>query len=366
MGENHMTKRERYLKALHNEQVDELVWAPNFDYWLNVNSAEGTLPTKYVGMSRNDIVRAIGGYIWNRAGAVASSLDPGVKATSRDEGDLRIHQFETPIGAIREVYRVAEGAHRTKYLAEHFVKDPDSIRVMKYVVEATHYQPSYEPAERALIETGDDGVVLTGGPCVPFIQFAKMDAGYVNAYYLWTDHRAEVDALVSAYFAKFLECYRILADGPGDVVAAGDNMDGLTLPPHMFTQYAIPFYREVKRILAPKGKIFEGHWCGRTQNLLPLVPGCGLDCVEAIVTEPMADVTLEEALDMLRGEVVLQGGIPSVLVCEEGGTSADFARYMEEVIVPLRGRRGFILGMSDNVPPNADFRRVESIASLIS
>ena len=79
----------------------------------------------------------------------------------------------------------------------------------------------------------------------------------------------------------------------------------------------------------------------------------------------MADVTLERALDMLAGEVVLQGGIPSVLVCEEGGTSDDFTRYIRDVIVPLKGRKGFILGMSDNVPPNADFSRVEAIASLI-
>jgi uroporphyrinogen-III decarboxylase len=79
----------------------------------------------------------------------------------------------------------------------------------------------------------------------------------------------------------------------------------------------------------------------------------------------MVDVDLDEALHMLRGEVVLQGGIPSVLVCEEGGTKEDFERYIEEVIVPLKGRRGFILGMSDNVPPNADFARIEAVAELM-
>ena len=360
-----MTKRDRYLKALRNEAVDDLVWAPNFDYWLAVNTAEGTLPAEYAGMSRNDIVRAIGGYIWNRAGGVATILDQSVKDEWRDESGVRVHECRTPVGAVREVYHVSEGAHRTKYLAEHFIKDLQDIEVMKYIVQATRYEPRYDATERALIETGDDGVVLNGVPCVPFIQFAKMDAGYVNGYYLWTDHREEVDSLVNLYFDKFLECCRIAADGPADVIATGDNMDGLTLPPNMFREYAIPFYREAKKITSAKGKIFEGHWCGRTESLLPLVPGCGLDCVEAIVTQPMADVTLERALDMLAGEVVLQGGIPSVLVCEEGGTSDDFARYIRDVIVPLKGRKGFILGMSDNVPPNADFSRVEAIASLI-
>jgi len=122
----------------------------------------------------------------------------------------------------------------------------------------------------------------------------------------------------------------------------------------------------VRKITSARGKIFEGHWCGRTQTLLPLVPGCGLDVVEAIVTRPMADISLAEALDVLQGEVVLQGGIPAVLVCEEGGSRDDFKRYIEEVILPLKGRKGFILGMSDNVPPNADFARVEMVADLIS
>jgi len=54
-----LTKRERYLSALKNESVDSLVWAPNFDYWLAVNTAENTIPEKYRDMSRNDIVRAV-------------------------------------------------------------------------------------------------------------------------------------------------------------------------------------------------------------------------------------------------------------------------------------------------------------------
>jgi len=360
-----MTKRERYLRALRNEQVDELVWAPNFDYWLAVSRAEATLPEKYEGMSRNDIVRAIGGYIWNRAGGIRAVLDGSVKSKSYSENGMTVHEIETPVGVIREVYRETEGQHRTRFLAEHYIKDLGCLNVMKYVVEATHYEPHYEPTLKALEETGDDGVVLNGCFCVPFIQFAKMDAGYVNGCYMWTDHRKEVDSLLDAYFAKYLEGCAILADGPADVLATGDNMDGVMISPEIFRQYAVPFYQEARKVTSAKGKLFEGHWCGRTKSLLPHTPGCGLDIVEAIVTRPMDDMSLVEALDMLKGEVVLQGGIPSVLVCEEGGAFDDFVKYVQDVIVPLAGRKGFILGMSDNVPPNADFARVEAVAELI-
>ncbi len=360
-----MTKRERYLSALRNEPVDRLVWAPNFDYWLQVNTAEGTVPDRYVGMSRNDIVRAVGGHIWNRAAGIAAVLDKSVTATQQRTDGAVVHEYHTPIGSIRQVYQPTEGEHRSMFLEEHYIKDLESVEVMKYVVQATQYEPNYGPTEKALAETGDDGVVLNSYFCVPFIQFAKNDAGYVNGFYMWTDHRKEVDSLIEAYRDSFMQGIRVLADGPADVIATGDNMDGVMITPDIFKEYAIPFYHEARKITSAGGKILEGHWCGRTKSLLGLVSGCGLDVIEAIVTRPMDDIDLSVALDKLRGEVVLQGGLPSVLVCEEGGTREDFENYVRDTIVPLAGRKGFVLGMSDNVPPNADFSRVEAVAELI-
>ncbi len=361
-----MTKRETYLRALRRQPVDRLVWAPNLDYWLAVNRAEGTVPEPYRDLSRNDIVRAIGGTIWNRAEGMRAVRDASVREVWRDEPGARVHELHTPVGAIREAYLPTEGVHRSPYRDEHFLKTVEDVVTMRYVVEATHFEPNYEPTVRALAETGDDGVVLNSACCVPFIQYAKTDAGYATAYYLWTDHRAEVDALVQAYQRLFLQGYGVLAAGPADVIASDDNMDELTMPPRLFREYAIPYFQAAAEVVTPSGKLFEAHWCGRTQKLLPLTPGCGLNVVEAIVTRPMADIGLAEAIDMLRGEVAFQGGIPSVLVCAEGGTRADFERYIAETILPLKGRPGYVLGMSDNTPPNADFARMEAVAGLIA
>lgn len=360
-----MTKRERFLKALKNESVDELVWAPNFDYWLNVNKAQGTLPTQYEGMSRNDIVRSVDAYIWNRVSGLKMIRDSSVIETWFEKGVQRIHSLETPVGIIQEVYSKTENEYTSKALIEHFVKDLDSLMVMKYVVEATHYEPDYGPVYQALDETGDDGVVLHMSFCVPFIQFAKSDAGYLNGYYMWVDYRQEVETLIELYTCKYLDGYRILSEGPADIISTGDNMDGTMISPEIFKDYAVPFYKEAHKIISAKNKIFEGHWCGRTQNLLDQVPDCGLDVVEAIVTRPMADIDLSQAINLLKGKVVLQGGIPAVLVCEEGCSKEGFEKYIRQVILPMKGQKGYILGMSDNVPPNADFSRIESVAELI-
>ena len=360
------TKRQRFLAAMRGQPADELVWAPNFDYWLKVNRGQGTMPEACRDMSRDNIVRAIGATIWNRAGGFGFSHDPSIKHTRGPcENGNWFHEITTPLGTIREEYAATESEHSTPACVKHYVTDRESLRVMTYVVEGSFPTFDPAPAAKAIEETGDDGIVLHMIACVPFIQFAKSDAGYMNAYYLMEDFPDEVNRLIAAHHRNTVEAIKLLAASPADVVSLGDNMDELTMPPNLFERYAIGFYQDCKRALAGSGKIFEAHWCGRTQHLLPLLPQTGIDVVEAVVTEPMAGITLAAALDILDNKVVLQGGIPSILVCPGAVSQRGFEQYIESIILPQKGRPGFILGMSDIVPPDADFSRVEIIAKLI-
>jgi len=357
--------RQRYLDTLRRKPADGWVWAPNFDYWLAYNTRAGAVPAKYRGMSRNDIVRTVGGAIWNRCSCLKTTYDSSVAVRRYQTSDGNAVEYETPVGTVREAWQKAENEFATPFLCEHRLKSADDCAAVQYLAEATRYEANLEAVQKAVAETGDDGVVLFMGCSVPFIQFAKTDAGYLNAYYLLEDEPERVERLLAAYTRAYLQAYTEAARMPIDIIATNDNMDGRTVSPSLFKKYAIPFYQVARDIVHGGGKLFLGHWCGQTEMLLEHVPGCGLDVVEAIVSKPMAPITLAEALNRLRGEVTLQGGIPSVLVCPQGGTRADFERYISETILPLKGRTGFVVGMSDNVPPDADFSRVESVAAML-
>jgi len=362
-----ITKRQRFLAAMRREPDDgELVWAPNFDYWLAVNRAQGTLPEKFRDMSRNDIVRAVGATLWNRAYGLELHYDKSVgHIYGERKNGVRYHEIKTPIGSIYEEFAKTESEHSSEAHIKHFVTDRDSLRVMTYVAEGMEYSANFDASRKAAEETGDDGAVVNAALCVPLIQFAKTDAGYMDAFYLLEDYPGETERLIAAYHKKYVEAVGLLAASPADVVSFGDNMDEVMVSPKLFERYAVGFYQECKNALKGSGKIMEAHWCGRTQHLLPMVPQTGLDVVEAVVTEPMADITLEKALDILDGKVTLQGGIPAVMVCPDAVSRQDFENYIEHVVNKQKGRLGFILGMADNVPPNADFSRVEMIAELI-
>ncbi len=82
-----MSRREDYFRALRRQPAAQLIWAPNFDHWYEVNSARGTLPEEYRGMPRNDIVRAVDGTIWRRVNLVRQVFDPAVTVETEDFGE---------------------------------------------------------------------------------------------------------------------------------------------------------------------------------------------------------------------------------------------------------------------------------------
>ena len=359
------TRKQAYLDALRGQQNDRLVWAPNFDWWYSINTNRGTVPDPYRGLSCNGIIRAVRATIWRRVGVLQTHVD-GVTTTTHQEDGVRTTVTHTPVGDLQTKRVQASDFSNAWFLKEHAVKTLDDLAPLSYLIEATHYEPNYAPAIDTLREVGDDGVVLTCLPPVPYIQFAKTDVGYENAFYLMQDYPERVERIFKLYQDKFLEAYRVAAASPLELISNGDNMDCWTCPPKMFERHAIPYYHGVREIVHAAGKICQGHWCGRAEDLLHLVPDCGLDVIEAITPKPMTELDIEEALDICQGKVVIQGGLPSVLMCHEGGTRDRLRAYLEDLLERVGHRPGFILGMGDNVPANADFHRVAMVSRMVN
>lgn len=354
------------MRALRCEPSDQLAWAPNFEYWYWVNRDNGTLPPEYAGLSQNALWRAMDVTIWRRVTIVHTAYDPSVTIDTEYVDDWMTTTYRTPAGELRTRHQQAKDSSKTWFLHEHMVKTIDDLPALRYLIDATQYTLDTADYAREAAEIGDDGIVLTCLPCVPFIQFAKTDVGYENAYYMLEDNPEVVDPILRAYEAKYLEAYRLAAQGPCDVVSNGDNMDHLTCPPHFFTRYAVPFYQQVQEILHAGGKIAQGHWCGKLDRLIPLMPDCGLDVIEAVTPKPMSNLDMGEMMDQLEGKIAIMGGMPSVYMCDVGCTRDELTRFTEELLEQVGHCRGFVLGMGDNVPSGADFPRVKQISEIVA
>jgi uroporphyrinogen-III decarboxylase len=270
------------------------------------------------------------------------------------------------VGTVSTRHQQAPDSSKAWFLVEHRVKAFDDLRVLKYLTEHTTHTLDDAPYHQAVAEVSDDGIVLTHSYPVPFIEFAKMEVGYSDAYYLLADYPEQTADLLATLEEKYLEAYRLLAGSACTLITNGDNMDQLTCPPHYFQRYAVPYYQQVAAILHVGGKIVQGHWCGKLDTILAEVPGCGLDAIEAVTPKPMTGVDMRACMDLLEGKITVQGGIPAVYMCHEGCTRAELASYIRTLLDQVGHRRGFILGMGDNVPPNADFDRVRMISDLVA
>jgi hypothetical protein len=361
-----MTNRERMLFGLSGRQPDRIAWAPNFDWWLAINSRNGTIPDEYIGLSRNDIVRKVGASIWSRAGLIDSNGSPEVKTKSHIEGDKTYTIYETPVGSVSTMHQTASEWTKAVFLKEHLVKKVEDLKVLQFIIENTVYYPAYDSFIKADEEVKDDGIALfMGVPSVPMIQLMKSYIGWVNGLYMLYDHTKEMEITADIITQKAIEVCELIADSPAIVVETGDNLDERTFSPKLFERYGLPYYQQIAKILHKKNKIFKCHACGFVKHLLPMVKDSGLDAIEAFPTTPMNDLTISEAREKLDGKVSIMSGIPSVIMFRKVLNDNDFRDYIVRLLDDIQPADGFVLGMADNVPADADFYRVSMISQIV-
>lgn len=356
-----VTQKERYNIALAGGISDKVPWAVNFDHWLGVNTQRGTVPKKYEGMSRYDIWRSLGVAMWARTSFLRVDY-PNVAVSSRMDGDSEIVTYETPRGLLRERFELASDFTRAQFKVEHMVKTPADLPAYKFFVDDQVITFDYSGCDEMLKEVGDDGIVLTTGPYTPYQDFMINAAGWVNGIYIQLDAASEFDEIIDLMAEKWLYAIEGIVNGPIWVCHHGDNMDTLTSPPN-YRKYIIPCCRRAAAIHEKYGKLYSSHYDGSIRNLLPLIPETGLDIIEAFTPAPMGDCTIWDVAEHLGGEVVVQGGVPASGLCH--GFPLDELERLVRDSLEVGKRGGFILGMGDNVPPDADFSRLDFITELV-
>jgi uroporphyrinogen-III decarboxylase len=179
------------------------------------------------------------------------------------------------------------------------------------------------------------------------------------------DHTQEMEKTADVITQKAVEACELIADSPAKVVETGDNLDERTFSPKLFEHYGLPYYNQMSKILHAKDKIFKSHACGFVKHLLTMLKDSGLDVIEAFPTTPMNDLTIREAREKLEGKVSIMSGIPSVIMFRKVMKDDDFRDYVLRLLDDIQPGNGFVLGMADNVPADADFDRVAMISQIV-
>jgi hypothetical protein len=390
-----MTHKERMLKAARGEWADWLPWAPRLDLWLNANSARKTLPKRYspsvtvdevaddIGVAYHKVVpewqkvrtpddtidRGLGIYrVWGMA--YRAEL-VGVEREVTKEGDNTHVTYHTPEGSVSctTVYtdEMRRGGVSLSWLSEHVIKGPKDYKTVGYIFKNIKVTPDYENYLEYQRKVGDKGlaVALANLSASPMHHIMKEFMDLTKFYFSLYDHPKELHGLCEDMEAYFEQVFAVLAESPAEVVWSGSNYDDMTTYPPFFRDYIMPYLQKLADMLHENGKLLSCHCDGENKGLLDLFPESGMDIAESFCPQPMTRVSITEARKAFQGKITIFGGIPSVALLESNMSDDEFEKYMRSLFGEIIPGDRFILGVSDDVPPDAKFDRLLRINDMV-
>ena len=390
-----ISHRDHLLAAMRGEPVGVLPWAPRMDLWQISLQARGDLPKRFAGLNTAAIADELGvachavradytqprdlADLTLRGLGLDNHPDYPFRIELRDlDVDLDIGPehvrsvFHTPAGDVETHLELtqamkAEGIS-LPFVRRYPIESVADLAAVARVFEHCEVVPTPGAYRNFHERVGERGVAVASGPIAAspmhlvLHELMAMD----RFYYLFAD---SYEALVD--FAARLEpmyeaCLDAVAECDAEVVFWGANYDrDLTWPP-FFDAHIAPWLARVAERLHDAGKLLLTHADGENDGLMPFFAACGVDVVESVCPAPMTRLSLAELRRGFGRQVTVWGGVPSVALLPESMNDADFEGYLDRLFDEAADGAGLILGVSDNVPPDADMRRLASIGDRIA
>jgi uroporphyrinogen-III decarboxylase len=365
-----MNDRERLLAIMGGGTPDRIPWIPRLQIWHTAHTRLGTLPESLRGLSRRQIEATLGMGDPARDGRVFAAEQTGdVEVSQRQEGPLTVTTCRTPVGTVRSASRTStelEALGIGALEVEHMVKQPGDLAVVEYLVEHTHYRPTYEEYHAYEAAVGEHGYPMVSAGDCPFHYFLQKLAGYQQAYYLIADCPDEVEHLLTTMEEVEREyLWPVVAGSPAQLILHGYHFDSTLTPPPYFSRYITPYYRDFADLLHQHGKTLAMHADNDSRLILEHIEAAGFDMAETFTTWPQVHCTLEEARRAWGNRVIIWGGVPSVML-EPAYSDAAFEDYMRRLFSAIAPGDAFILGVADNIMPAAMLSRLQRIGEMVA
>jgi hypothetical protein len=148
------------------------------------------------------------------------------------------------------------------------------------------------------------------------------------------------------------------------MVLYGEHFDSLMTPPPFFRKYQLAHFQDFADRLHARGKKLVGHADADTSRLIELLKESGYDVLETFVTAPMVPITLAQARAVLGTDVVIWGGVPSVILGEPYSDET-FEAYMRDLFRTIAPGDACILGVADNVMAESKLERLAFISQMV-
>jgi len=131
----------------------------------------------------------------------------------------------------------------------------------------------------------------------------------------------------------------------------------------MYIDFILPFEGRLAKAVREEGVAIYTHTCGAIGDRLDLIQQAGVSGIECLDPPPLGDVEIDEAVEMLKGNIFIKGNIDPVNTLLRG----DSRKVEKEVNTVLRAAektKGFILSSACSVAPPAPPDNIKRMVDL--
>lgn len=362
-----MNERMRLLAVFNGEKPDITPWYADLSWWYNAQKEMGRLPIKYEGNEgylrlHQDVGAGIYLYppsVWKE------EFDGSVQKKERPEGNEVISTITTPLGEIKSISKYLPDSFTSAYV-EHYIKKPEDLQIMRYVFSHRRVTPVFDDFQRIDSLWNGWGIPCLLAPaCVsPLQTILTRWAGPQTTVFLFADAQDELEQTVTELEKCDDVIFQIIANSPSYLIVFPDNLSGVITGRLLMERYEIPYWKKRIVQLHKAGKLVILHNDGALRASLPLLVETGIDGVEAITPAPAGDLTLDEVKGIAGGRVVIWGCLPGIFFSPLYPEDY-FKKFIEKIlkIFPIGSK--FVLGVADQVPPDAEFSRICLVRKIL-
>jgi hypothetical protein len=359
-----MSPREQVIRILQGKKPEFVPWFGDLDYWASSLVVRKQKPANFINSEE---------YIkWHRDMNVGFYLQgyypfkPVYDFPEKiwHEGNNRFRELITPKGSLRECWTYIPESY-TEAPVEHFLKDVKDLEAMRFVYENTYWEKDYERAMVRSSHIGEQGIMMGYLPKSPFMQLVALEAGIFAvtiAEVTAPDEFAETLAVMKKCFDK---ASLIALDSPVDALFLPENLSSEVVGPNYFNKYMKAHHLEWTKKIREAGKYSFIHMDGTLKGLLREEASIGFSVIEAMTPKPVGDLSVGEWSEFSgKTDTVFWGGIPgsyfTALIDDD-----EFDRHVIETLEVMKRKPKYVLGVADQVPPDALESRVRRVAELV-
>ena len=266
----------------------------------------------------------------------------------------------TPVGEVSQVAQL-EAAYGSTWILEHYIKRPEDYGVMEFVYRNVIYHDNLRAIRESIKALGGDGLVMirvAKGPIQEILyQMTGLERFAIDLY----ERRELIDSLYDVMARRLDELYDLAAEAPVEIVQSADNITADVVGMERFRRYCMPCYERHMRRLAGTGKRLAVHMDGRLRSLMGAIAETSFDIVEALTPPPTGDVTVKEARECWPNKALWLNFTSPVHLAPDKAIAAHTRQLIEEA----GSKRGFAIGITEDVPAEHCVRSLRAIARAI-